>query len=153
MMPNRTADRAKMLLKFRQQQEQVAQQAFDDALARAEGICQRIARLERGLASETRRARQRIADAAARPALVRHLLSAAEVRAAIAAEVAGLREADVTLRQRREELYEAMARRKAAGALCDRAARHRAVRFRRDEVRQSDETHAAHAARAGEQTG
>jgi flagellar biosynthesis chaperone FliJ len=142
-----------MLLKVRQQEEDAARRAFDEANARANFHRQRVAETERLLVQHSRAAGQDLTASSASPApaaTAGYRRITTELRGVMGEQSALLRQLDPMLRTCRQELLEAMNRRKAAQSLRDSLLRLAAQGEEQAETARLDETHAARAAGSGQ---
>jgi flagellar export protein FliJ len=138
--------RVEMLLKVRQQEEDGARRAFDEANARANFLRQRLAEMERLLLEHSRAAGQDVTATPGPATTAGYRRIATELRSAMGEQSALLRQLEPMLRTCRQELLEAMSRRKAAESLRDSLARIQAEGQEQAETARLDETHAARAA-------
>jgi hypothetical protein len=145
-MNDRTSDRASMLLKVRQREEDVAREAFEAARSRAETLCRLTVEMDRQLLSHDREARRRLLGGREQGPAGPYELNPGQMRERIDRHVTELRRADELLEQRRAELAEAVRKRRAAETLCGKLAGRLVARRRRGEDVQIDDGHAARTA-------
>jgi flagellar biosynthesis chaperone FliJ len=142
--------RVEMLLKVRQQEEDAARRAFDEANARANFHRQRVAETERLLVEHSRAAGQDVTASPRASSTAGYRRIATELRGVMGEQSALLRQLDPMLRTCRQELLEAMNRRKAAQSLRDSLVRLAAQGEEQAVTARLDETHAARAAGSGQ---
>lgn len=135
-----TAFRLEGILRLRRQRERIASQLFTGARDRADAIDRRIQRLQAALSEHSHAQREAVSAGSKNSALQTDRLTDA-----IAAEANRLGPANELLRQRREDLLDAMRRRKALDRLKEKRAAAQALRADRRLGREREDTHAAFA--------
>jgi len=140
--------RVEMLLKIRQQEEDAARRAFDEANARASFLRQRLTECERLLVEQGQAARGKLLGGQAPADAGTYRRCVADLRSGIAEQAALLRQLEPMLQTCRRELLEAMNRRKLAQMLRDRLTGREAARREQAETARLDEAHAARTAGA-----
>ncbi len=136
-----TAFRLEGILRLRRQRERIASQLFTGARDRANAINMRIHRLQAALSEHSHAQRDAVsAGSDNSPQQTDRLADA------ISAEVNRLEPANELLRQRREDLLDAMRRRKALDRLKEKRTAAKALRADRRQGREGEDTYAAFAA-------
>ena len=142
----KTTSSLSVLRRVRKRREEIATQAFQQCQQQVDAVHARIARLERALAQETAEMRRRLLEADASTSTSQYRLGVQEIRAAISRDRALLAGLTETLRRRREELLDAMSRRKTLDWLGDERDARRRLAARREALHRQDDVFASHAA-------
>jgi flagellar export protein FliJ len=138
--------RCEALLRMRRRREAAAAQAFAQARADAEACRHAADELAAARAGHEAAARAVLMAGRSCPAL--HRACAADLLRALAAGRTGLAQAEADSERAREELIEAMRRRKALSCLKQRLDRLRGAEAARRQANEADDLHAAHRAAA-----
>jgi flagellar export protein FliJ len=144
MIQNRTAH-LDVMLHARQREETEAMQSLAAARGEVRNVERKIGQLEEAMAAHMVAARRQVLEGC-RPALRTGWNAVADIAAAVENQARLLAEAGEVMKQRRSALLEAMKRRKAVARLRERVLAREALRRRRMDVKELDETHAAYAA-------
>ena len=150
-MAKRFAFRLETLMKLRQQQEQIACQAFYRARGEVELLSLHIDQLKRTLDEHNKLAREVVLKGGGAAALSVYCQLYDDIQNAIGQEIASLNLAELALQRRREELTKAIRQRKAIDRFRQKTAARHDAGLRRADVKESDDLYASHTAVCGEE--
>ena len=145
-MGEKTTCGLSVLRRLRTRREEIAMQAYQQCRRQIDALNARIAQLGRALAEETAGTRRRLLEADAGISTSQYRMGAVELRAAISRDRALLAGLTETLRRRRQELLDAMNRRKALDSLGGEGSARQELTSRRQPAHRQDGVFAAHAA-------